>query len=237
MVVALEPLHVPSLKDACIAKLEGAILSGEFKIGEKLPSERKLAQSLDISRPVLHQALVDLAAKGLVEIVPRKGVFVNDFRTSGSCALLSTLLAYHEGELDPSFLQSLVDMRLLMETETARLAALNRTETHLQQFKEILAREARADRSDAAALAELDFSFHQLIALASGNVMYPLIINSFKPVYTNITCKFFVKYRGNGVLDEVLAYHKQLVAAITEGDSEASATIMVRMLRHGAENL
>ena len=86
MTIAMEPLQVPSLKDACIAKLEELILSGELQIGERLPAERKLADSLAVSRPVVHQAIVDLAAKGLVEIVPRKGVFVSDYRTTGSCA-------------------------------------------------------------------------------------------------------------------------------------------------------
>jgi GntR family transcriptional repressor for pyruvate dehydrogenase complex len=237
MTLTYKPLKVPSLKAACITRLEGLILSGELKIGQKLPSERKLAQSLDVSRPVLHEALVDLAAKGLVEIVPRKGVYVNDFRTSGSCALLSTLLAYNEGELDAPFVQSLVDMRTLVETETARLAALKRTAAHLGQFQDILAQETHADRHDTGALAELDFSFHLLVALASGNLMYPLIINSFKGVYVSFTGKFFAKHQGNAVLDEVLAYHGQIVAAISEGDSEAAATVMAEMLQHGAEHL
>lgn len=233
----IEPLKVPSLMDACIAKLEALILSGEFKIGEKLPPERCLAETLTISRPVVHEALVDLAAKGLVEIVPRRGVYVTDYRTSGSCALLTTLLSYHEGNLDEPFLQSLVDMRLLMETETARLAALNRSDKQLQQLQAILDREAAADRNDAAALAGLDFAFHQLVALASGNLMYLLILNSFQAVYTNITGKFFHKHRGNGVLEQVFAFHRQLVAAIARGDSEDAAAVMAEMLRHGAEHL
>lgn len=233
----LEPIHVPSLKDACITKLEELILSGEFKIGEKLPSERSLAETLAISRPVVHEALVDLAAKGLVEIVPRRGVYVTDFRTTGSCALLTTLLSYHKGNLDEPFLQSLMDMRLLIETEMARLAALNRSDAQLQQLRVALDREVAADRSNAAALAELDFAFHQLVALASGNLMYLLILNSFQAVYTNITGKFFHKYQGNGVLEQVFAYHRQIVAAIARRDSEDAAAVMAEMLRHGAANL
>lgn len=237
MTVAMEPLQVPSLKEACVAKLEELILSGDLQIGERLPPERKLAESLDVSRPVVHQAVVDLAAKGLVEIVPRKGVFVSDYRTTGSCALLTTLLSYHEGKLDEPFLQSLMDMRLLMETETARLAALNRSEQQLQEFQDLLALELETDHGDAEALAELDFAFHQLVALASGNLMYPLVINSFKPVYTNFTRQFFAKHQGNKILEEVLSFHRQLVAAIVERDGETTARIMAEMLRHGAEML
>jgi GntR family transcriptional repressor for pyruvate dehydrogenase complex len=186
---------------------------------------------------VVHQAIVDLAAKGLVEVVPRKGVFVNDFRATGSCALLTTLLSYREGELDEPFLHSLVDMRLLMETETARLAALYRTEEQVQQFQHILARETRTDRNDARGLADLDFDFHQLVAQASDNLMYLLIINSFEPVYTNITRRFFGKFPSDGVLDQVFAYHRRLVAAIAAGDGDAATAIMAEMLHHGAANL
>jgi len=237
MTVAMEPLKVPSLKEACIAKLEALILAGDLQIGERLPAERKLAESLDVSRPVVHQAIVDLSAKGLVEIIPRKGVFVADYRTTGSCALLTTLLSYHEGTLDKAFLESLIAMRLLMETETARLAARYRSEEQLQAFRDLLNQEIEAGQDDAKARAELDFAFHQLVALASGNLMYPLVINSFKPVYTNITRQFFAKHQGSKVLEEVLSFHEQLVAAMVKRDGEAAARIMADMLNHGAEHL
>jgi DNA-binding transcriptional MocR family regulator len=89
---AITPLRVPSLKEACVQRLEELILSGELKAGEKLASERELALQLGISRPVLHEALVDLAAKGLVAIEPRRGVYINDFRTNGSVAIPLTRL-------------------------------------------------------------------------------------------------------------------------------------------------
>ena len=52
---SLEPLRVSNLKDACVQRLEGLILSSELKAGERLPSERDLALRLNISRPVLHE--------------------------------------------------------------------------------------------------------------------------------------------------------------------------------------
>ncbi len=68
----LQPLQVPSLKAACVQQLEHLILSGKLKINEKLPPERELAAQLQVSRPVIHEAIVDLAAKGLVTIIPRQ---------------------------------------------------------------------------------------------------------------------------------------------------------------------
>ncbi len=233
----IEPLQVPSLKEACITKLQELILSGKLKIGQALPPERRLAEQLGVSRPVLHEAIVDLASKGLVTIVPRRGVFVNDFRTSGSLAMLTALISYHNGELDQPFLQSLLQMRLLMEVETARLAAINRTQEQLTEFHQILDQELSTNRQDAQALAEIDFRFHQLVTLASGNLIYPLVINSFKPVYTNLTMRFFKRHLGDGVLDEVFHFHRLLVNAIESSNPELAGKIMSEMLRHGAKHL
>jgi len=234
---SFEPLKIQSLKEACIARLEGLILSGELKIGERLPAERDFAARLGVSRPVLHEALVDLDAKGLVEIVPRRGVFVSDYLSKGSLTLLNALLAYSDGELSQPFLRSLIAMRLLMETETARLAAIHRTTEHLDAIRSILAQEETVDRRDAGLLSELDFAFHQTIARASGNLMYLLIINSLRSIYTNITRHFFKKYSGNGVLEQAFQFHQRLAAVIGSGDSQAAAQVMADMLRHGDEHL
>ena len=142
MGVQVVPLEVLSLKNACVQQLEALILSGELKINEKLPSERDLAAKLQISRPVLHEALVDLAAKGLVRIEARRGVFVNDYRTHGSCALLSSLLAFHENKLDTNFENSLLEMRFLVEVETAGLAAERSTAKSRKPLAEIISKEA-----------------------------------------------------------------------------------------------
>lgn len=233
----IEPIQVQSLKEACISRLEQMILSGELKIGERLPSERDFASKLNVSRPVLHQALVDLEAKGLVQIVPRRGVFISDYRRDGSLAMLSSLLSYHNGELAPDFGQSMLDMRMLLETETARLASQNRTDQHLAEFQIILGQELEAADSDPQTLTDLDFAFHLAIAIASGNLVYPLIINSFKGVYTNLTGEFFRKYVGSKVVAEVHQYHRKLVDAFTKQEPDSAVQIMIEMLKHGENYL
>ncbi len=232
----MEPLRVQSLKDACVQRLEGLILSGEWRIGMRLPAERDLATQLNISRPVLHEALVDLASKGLVTIEPRRGVFINDYRTSGSCTLLSSLLSYSGGQLDPEFIRSLMAMRMLMETESAALAAINRTDANLAEFDAILEQEKQGGLKNGTLVA-LDFSFHLLTSISSGNLVYPLIINSFKAVYTHITGQFFEHYTATPVVDAVFAYHRRLVEAIAARQSEEAAAAMQAMLQHGADHL
>jgi GntR family transcriptional repressor for pyruvate dehydrogenase complex len=237
MIPNLEPLRVDSLKQACVARLEELILSGDLKPGERLPAERDFATALGVSRPVLHEALVDLSAKGLITILPRRGVEVNDFRKSGSAALISSLLAYKNGQLDPHFTDSLLAMRILVETETARLAAQHASAAQLAELKEILVQEESANPKETDKLTALDFEFHLALAIASDNLAYPLILNSFKNVYTHFTGAFFSLVQDLDVRSEVLSFHSKLITALNAHDPSAAAKVMRDLLLHGERHL
>jgi fatty acid metabolism transcriptional regulator FadR len=230
----LKPLRTESLKEVFVKRFEKLILSGTFPVGQKLPSERELALQLGVSRPVVHEGLVDLAAKGLVTLIPRVGTMVNDYRKKGSLSMLTSLVNYHQGELDPELLTSLLEMRQLFEVETARLAALNRTEKQLESFYALIYTEDNSDIFSIEKISELDFNFHHLVALASGNRIYPLLLNSFKHCYINLAGQFFTD---STVVPEVFRRHKQMVQAIDDKDDAAAAQIMKRLLDHGAEHL
>ena len=230
----LKPIRTESLKDAFVSRFEKLILSGAFPIGQKLPSERELALQLSVSRPVVHEGLVDLAAKGLVTLIPRVGTMINDYRKEGSLSLLTSLVNYHQGDLEPELFTSLLEMRLLFEVETARLAAMHRTQDQLKFFRRLLQQEAAVNRRDTDGICALDFEFHHLVALASGNHIYPLLLNSFKNCYLNLAGQFFSDAT---VMPEVFAFHEAMVKSLENKDSENSAKIMKRMLNHGAEHL
>ena len=236
MPLALQPLQVPSLKAACVQQLEHLILSGKLKINEKLPPERDLAIQLQVSRPVVHEAIVELSTKGLVTIIPRQGTIINDYRTSGSFAMLSSLLTYNEGSLDPAFFSSLLDMRFTFEGEIARCAALNRTIEDLIKLQDILEQEQNTVKTDTQNRVDLDFCFHQQLALSTGNLVYPLMLNSFKPVYTNLTAKFYTLATPETV-KKVYAFHAQMLDAISAKMPARAQSIMQQTLEHGAAKL
>jgi len=230
----LKPIRTESLKDVCVARLEELILSGRVYIGQKLPSERELALQLGVSRPVVHEGLIDMAAKGLVSMTPRVGTVVNDYRKEGSIALLTSLLNYHNGRLEPKLLESLLRMRALFEVETARLAAINRNDDHLEAFHELLKGEDNVDCRHVEEITRLDFRFHHRVALASGNVIYPLLINSFRQFYTSLSGKFFEDPR---VVSVVFDFHRKLVDAFVARDENTAEEIMVKILAHGEKHL
>ncbi len=230
----LEPIKAESLKQVFVTRFEELILSGKISIGQKLLSERELALQLGVSRPVVHEGLVELAAKGLVAMKPRHGAYVNDYRKEGSLALLTSLVGYQNGVLESNLLDSLLEMRFLFEVETARLAAAKCSEEQFRALNDILEKEEACDIEDRDTLTDLDFEFHHLIAMASGNMVYPLLLTSFKQVYKNLARQFFSK---RTVANEVLNFHKDLVKALEEKNQEKAAKVMKRMLNHGEEHL
>jgi DNA-binding FadR family transcriptional regulator len=230
----LKPIRTESLKEVFIRHFEELILSGKFPIGQKLPSERELALQLGVSRPVVHEGLVDLAAKSLVTMIPRVGTIVNDYRKEGSLSLLTSLVNYHQGSLEPRLLDSLLQMRLLFEVETARLAAIHRTREQLESFQALLQEEKDADIENVEWISGLDFNFHHLVAIASDNFIYPLLLNSFKDCYINLASQFFLD---PAVVPVVFHYHQEMVKAFESRDDKTAVRIMEHMLKHGAEHL
>ena len=230
----LEPIKTDSLKDVFVIRFEELILSGKVKIGKKLPSERELALQLGVSRPVVHEGLVELASRGLVSLKPRFGAIVNDYRKEGSITLLSSLIQYQKGKLEPELMGSLLQMRVLMEPEFARFAAQNRTEEQVREFHEILKKEESANYKNIQNITDLDFEFHLLIALASGNAVFPLLLNSFRQVYTNLSGQFFKDSR---VISTVHKYHRDLVLALESKDTKKAVSIMKTLLNHGEKYL
>jgi GntR family transcriptional regulator, transcriptional repressor for pyruvate dehydrogenase complex len=230
----LKPLKADSLVEIFISRFEELILRGEISIGRKLPSERELALQLGVSRPVVHEGLVDLAAKGLVTMKPRVGTVVNDYRNEGSLSILNSLINYQQSGLDENLMESLLQTRLLVETETTRLAASNRTDEHMREFNLIVDAEDKANPKELKVVTRLDFAFHHLIGMASGNIIYPLLINSFKPVYMNFTTLFFSDPK---MVPETVQFHRRLVKAMEDKDADKATAIMHETLVHGERHL
>jgi DNA-binding FadR family transcriptional regulator len=230
----LEPLQSPSLPEVFIARFEELILSGRLAIGERLPSERELAVQLGVSRPVVHQGLVELAARGLVTLKPRVGAVVSDYRRHGSLTLLSSLLTHRGSDLDPALLDSLLAMRRLIEVEAARQAARQRSKADLQALRELLDREASVEVANVSAVADVDFDFHHQIALASGNIVYPMLIKSCEDAYKSLSGRFFA---AGPMAQQVFEQHAKLVEAISRRQAARAAQLMEALLKHGRTEL
>ena len=220
-----------SAKQRFITIIEQQIISGELKIDQKLPPERELAERTGISRITVHAALVELATKGVLRVVPRQGTYVNDYKREGTLELYGALLQ-HTGEMDAYIFESLIAFREIVETAAAMKAAEHRTPHDVARLRDLLEKERVSGPVDEA--ARLDFQLHLEITRASGNIILPMTLRSIEAMYMSLVSKFYAVLDGRAV---VYAFHERLIDAIERGDAQACGIIMKTMLGHGRDVL
>lgn len=171
-------LSAPSLKEMFIQELEGMILSGKMVVGEKLPSEREIAKSMQVSRGVVNSGILELARKGFLIIKPRIGTFIADYRRTGSLETLISILDYNGGVLRSEEIRSILEIRQALSILSIRLAVPQLTQKDIDTLREYAEGIAKASTcKEASARA---FDFHHELAVLSGNMLMPLIYYSFK---------------------------------------------------------
>jgi DNA-binding FadR family transcriptional regulator len=226
MNVSLKPIKVPSLTDEVVYRIESLILNGSLRPGQKLPPERQLAAQLGVSRPVVHAGILRLEQRGLVRIEPRHGSYVNDYRTSGSAELLISLWRHKSDEMEPAIIESMMEFRVAVEQEAAARAARRVAEgdsTLYDELRAILDEAENSDRTDPHALSDSDYRFHFTIALRGGNLVYPMLMNTFKTIYLTLLERFFSK---SEVVDRVNTFRRELLDAIGRGDADSARSLM-----------
>ena len=217
----------PSLKSLFVGEMSDMIISGRLKAGDRLPPERELCGKMGVSRAVVNGGIKELARCGFLEVVPRKGVFVADFRRYGTMDTLEYILEYNEGKFDAEMLDSLYEVRSCIERHIAALAAQRRTDEDIAELRACVDAVSTAD--DIASLGEAVHEFYHTLALASKNLIYPLNIQAYRPVYVSLT----------GALVEQLSREEraeklnELVDHIERRDSEAADACIVRICEWG----
>jgi DNA-binding FadR family transcriptional regulator len=170
-----------SLKDLFISEITENILSGKLTIGERLPNERNLAEKMNVSRAVINTGLMELARWGFVEIVPRKGTFVADYKRRGKIETLELMLKYSGGHFDPLTIDSIYEVRTCIERHIAELAAKRRTEQDIADIRRQI--DILSGLDDPESLSAATHEFYHLLSVASGNIIYPLNVEAYKVIY------------------------------------------------------
>ena len=97
------------------------ILSGRLMVGEKLPPERELAESMQVSRAVVNSGITELARKGFLIIKPRVGTFVADYRRDGTMDTLMSIMNYNGGILREAEVRSILELRIALDSLAIQL--------------------------------------------------------------------------------------------------------------------
>ena len=123
------------LKKSFVHAMQQKIFSGEYQIGQQWPPERELAQELGVSRSLVNTGILQLANKGFIRIIPRQGSIVADYKKNGTLEILAALMSCDSFRLDYPLLCNLVDLRVLVECECARLASLHASAEEIESLR------------------------------------------------------------------------------------------------------
>ena len=167
-----------SLTELFVQQVENMILSGELEAGEQLPSARDLSAKLGVSRPVISAGLVELEKLGFVEIHPRRGAFVSDYRRKGTVETLVAIMRYNGGAMRKNEVNSLLQVRGVLEKLCMELVIQNASDRELEHVGTLLDAIGAAKRPEET--AEAVFTFHHELAALSGNMLLPLLYHSFR---------------------------------------------------------
>ncbi|MFB4394731.1 MULTISPECIES: transcriptional regulator GlcC [unclassified Pseudomonas] len=166
----------PQVADQVAERIEKLIVDGVLKVGQALPSERRLVEKLGCSRSALREGLRVLRGRGIVDTEQGRGSFVADLSGADHVTPLMHLFSSQ-----PRTLYDLLEVRALLEGESARLAALRATEVDRvlikRRYEEMLEAHEAPQAHDPREHARRDHAFHRAISEASHN---PVLVHTLQ---------------------------------------------------------
>ncbi|WP_326546552.1 FadR/GntR family transcriptional regulator [Mycolicibacterium sp. ND9-15] len=178
--MALQPVNRRSVPEDVFEQIADEVLSGGMQPGESLPSERRLAEVLGVSRPAVREALKRLTAVGLVDVRQGEATTVRDFRRYAGLDLLPRLLI-RAGELDLSVVRSILETRLHNGPKVAELAAGRGGPGLADALEEVL--RALATEDDAVERQRHALAFWDRIVDGADSIAFRLMYNTLRATY------------------------------------------------------
>jgi GntR family transcriptional regulator, transcriptional repressor for pyruvate dehydrogenase complex len=213
---AFRPLRRSRLYEQVVERLRELIDVQGLEPGDRLMSERELAERLGVSRTSVRQALTALEVTGLVHIRHGGGVFLARSPNDVLPSLANELLDRYEG------LPAVIEVREAIETQTSRLAARRRDDADMRAMRSAVQRmEAAIEAGDDPADADSDF--HTAIVRAARN---PLLEHLWQELAEPIDTTRRASLARPGRPPRSLAAHHAILDAIERKDEDGAATSM-----------
>lgn len=231
---AFEPIKRDNLSRQIANQLRRAIVDGELRADDRLPTEDELALRFSVSRPTIREALKILAAQNLIRSKrgPTGGTFincpsVNDLSESLTCA--TTLLV----GMDAFNMDEVLQARELLELQCCRLAAHNRTEAQLERMRQQL--DIQRDSSlSAEDFCASDVALHRTLADASGNRLLGFVMFSVIEALQPVTNMVAHRFRDRAL---VSTQHQRLIEALEKQDADSACAIVTEQINDLRQHL
>lgn len=214
------PLVSDNLVDEVVVRVKAHILGGQLPAAAPLPSEGKLAESFRVSRTVVREAMRILSAQGLVEISQGKRARVKAVDPQATIDSLDALLSR-----SASSLAHLTEVRRPLEVEIAGLAAERATDEQLAALEQANVQLAIA--TDLEQAVEADVHFHRLLAEATGNLIFVLVLETIAQLLRESRRRTIATSGQQLALDE----HRRILTTVRIRDAQAAREAMAMHLR------
>lgn len=208
------------LVERAIVDVRAYMRENQLRPGSPMPSETAMAAKLDVSRSVAREAFRALAALGILEVSSGRRA-----RVAAPDAVPLSMILDHTVTMKQLSVQQVLDVRRTLELRTASLASLRRTDAQARELLQIVEDMFNALETPEVVM-ELDIRFHELIAQASGNSLYGIIVGSFR-VVTQQT--WHIGWRSRATLEnrtENIRCHQRIAEAINHQNLEMAEAAM-----------
>jgi len=220
MTIRLKPIARKRISDHVFDQLRKLIFSGELKSGQKVMTERELADALDVSRNSVREAINKLVIMGLVEQRQGQGTFVCSVEDAVKIPLGTVMEAQEASLVD------LLELRLGIECNAAAMAARRATDEDLAAMEAALD-EMIADTATGGLGTGSDLSFHMAIAAATKNPMQIYIMkNVVDFLHIGIRENLIHLYEKPENISTILEQHQAIYQAIRSGNPDTAFQAM-----------
>ena len=216
------------LYEEVVGQIRNLMITKSLKPGDFLPPETEISRQLGVSRTTVREALRILEITGLVETKRGKGTVVTSFDVGSIKKKISDVLIQPGREFN-----DLMETRLLLEPEVARLAAIHASEESIQKL-EIILDEIQKDIEAGGVGAEFSIRFHHQVIHSIENEILASITSLVMELVENTThMNLHIPGRANISLVE----HKKILESIKKGDSTQAYQFMKEHLESVKRNL
>lgn len=212
-----------------IGNIMSLVRAKRIEAGERLPSERDLAERFEMSRAVIREALATLEVMRFIERRPNSGIYLRNTEVEGSFEAL--VLQSHLGlPIKTSEVVQALELRRIMEVQAIRLACERATAKDLKSIRLIL-EEADKRINEGNTIETEDQSFHLAIVAATKNDVLLRVVNAFYEV-SRPRRKFYFQNLGQSTFAN--REHHSIYKALEKGDADAAVEAMDRHLLNAA---
>lgn len=223
----LVSIHKQRIYQIVIDQIKQSIDRGELKPGDKLPSERDLAEALAVSRTAVREAMSVMEAMRLIRVLPGVGIYLEEDPNKDLIARLDEMV-----KIGNNGLIQLLEVRQALESQAAYLAALRRKESDLQAISEAYEKLRQSvERNEIA--AEEDYRFHVVVVEAAYN---PMLLETVKYLSERCLAGLYQSrsesIRIPGKSAAVLAEHLDIYRAIESKEPSRAQQVMWEHLQN-----